>query len=296
MKILIVANNLHHKNKCGLDMMLKYLKWEYKYGTISDIADYDTIYSPSISLDASQYPDKKFIFGPHFSVFPDNKLTQIKNIKRNAIYIQPSEWASDTWIKMGAEKYIPIETQPFPPDIVRFSPVRDAKRDKVFIYHKRRSPHELNAVIVFLDKHHVKYKLFDYVKRYDEKEYIETLHESKYGIVLDAHESQGFAIEEALSCDVPLLVWNVRTMNQEHHSQYQSIPCTTIPYWDKRCGEFFYEENELEKTFNMFIDRLDTYEPRQYILDNLSVSKCADILNKNIKMREVIDRINFVVS
>ena len=69
----------------------------------------------------------------------------------------------------------------------------------------------------------------------------ENIANSKYGIILDAHESQGFAIEEALSCNVPLLVWNVSSMSQEEGGNYQHIPATSIPYWDKRCGENFYQ-------------------------------------------------------
>ena len=51
------------------------------------------------------------------------------------------------------------------------------------------------------------------------------MQKAKYGIILDAHESQGFAIEEALSCNVPLLVWNTKFMSQEYGSRYENIPC-----------------------------------------------------------------------
>ena len=39
-----------------------------------------TLFYLQINLDTSKYPNKKFIFGPHFSVFPNNKLYEIKNI------------------------------------------------------------------------------------------------------------------------------------------------------------------------------------------------------------------------
>ena len=102
------------------------------------------------------------------------------------------------------------------------------------------------------------------------------LQNAKYAIWVDAHESQGFAIQEALSCNVPLLVWNTKTMNQEYGSKYSNIHCTTIPYWDQRCGEFFYNINELDETFNLFISKLEIYKPREYILEELSVEKCSE--------------------
>ena len=85
-----------------------------------------------------------------------------------------------------------------------------------------------------------------------------------------------FAIEEALSCNVPLLVWNVSSMNQEEVSNFPNIEATSIPYWDQRCGEFFYKKEEFETKYNEFINKLDIYKPREYVLENLSVEKCAD--------------------
>ena len=99
---------------------------------------------------------------------------------------------------------------------------------------------------------------------------------AKYGIIIDAHESQGFAIEEALSCNVPLLVWNVSFMSHEHGSNYPNIPCSSIAYWDERCGEFFYTAKEFETTYNKLITKLETYRPREYIMENLSPQKCGE--------------------
>ena len=44
MKILIIGN-LHHKNRKGIEMILKYLKWNYKYGAgnIDEIRNFDII-------------------------------------------------------------------------------------------------------------------------------------------------------------------------------------------------------------------------------------------------------------
>ena len=147
------------------------------------------------------------------------------------------------------------------------------EKTEVFIYFKRRNPAELTFVESLLKTKNINYRIFDYVKRYDENDYLSFLQKSKFGIILDAHESQGFAIQEALSCDVPLLVWNTTRMNQEYGSRYSNIPCTSIPYWDERCGEIFY--NNLEEKFDLFISKLETYKPREYILENLSVEKCA---------------------
>jgi hypothetical protein len=43
-------------------------------------------------------------------------------------------------------------------------------------------------------------------------------------------------------------------MNQEYKSTCSNIPATTIPYWDERCGDFFYNINNIEEKFNSFLD------------------------------------------
>ena len=75
-------------------------------------------------------------------------------------------------------------------------------------------------------------------------------------------------------------------MTQEYGSSDSNIPATTIPYWNERCGEFFYHAKELENNFSLFISKLDQYKPRDFIIENLSIEKCED------KLLEVINKIN----
>jgi hypothetical protein len=273
MKILIIGD-FHHKNKEGIERILSTLSIEYMYGNINNISSCDIIVSPSMPINTQLFPTKKFIFGPHFSVFPDNKLAVLNNISKNAIYTQPSEWVSRLW--NNANQILPVKTFPFPVNTDKFMPIEDTIKDKVFIYFKRRRSEELTFITSFLEKNNIEYKIFDYVNRYSEEEYIDYLQHSKYGIILDAHESQGFAIEEALSCNVPLLVWNVTTMQQEAGSNYPPIPATSIPYWDNRCGEYFYKYDKFKETYDKFIKNIDKYQPRQYIMENLSIEKCSE--------------------
>ena len=284
MQVLIVGN-FHHKNQEGYNRIFEYLKYRVTYD-VNDIEQCDIVVSPIHPIDSSKYPDKRFVFGPNFSVFPDVRLYHIKNLRRNSIYIQPSEWPIRFWENYGyytdfqkSEFNLPIKPFFLPVNTEKFCP-SDKSKTKVFIYYKRRKFQELLSLITFLKQKGIEYVIFDYVKRYKEDDYLAYLQESKYGIVLDAHESQGFAIQEALSCNVPLLVWNVRFMSQEINlegtSNYEDFPVTTIPYWDDRCGEFFHEKDELDATFQKFVSSLDKYKPREFVLEKLSLEKSAE--------------------
>jgi glycosyltransferase involved in cell wall biosynthesis len=248
-----------------------------------DLTQFDCVYSPSTPLNVKKYPNTKFIFGPHFSVFPElHQMNQIRS--SNVIYIQPSEWAAKVWEINPFCNNIKIGVLPFGVDTDKFSEKPHiTNRNKVFIYFKDRNPQELKLLEDFLNKKNIQYVIFSYKNRYNEKDYINYLQNSKFGIWLGRHESQGFALEEALSCNVPLLVWNVKSMNQEYGAKYPDIPATTIPYWDESCGEYFYKFDELENTFNTFLSKLETYKPREYILENLTMKLCEKKLIEIIK-------------
>jgi len=282
MKILYINCWCHEKNKNAL---FKYKSIQYDIINIHQINSvvlnhYDAVISPSEPCDVSKFPNVKFIFGPHFSIFPDEKINFIKH--KNVVYIQPSDWARDVWINYnnGISCHgLNIKSLPFGVETEKFKEIKPIQeRDKVFIYYKSRIHDELHFLIHFLNQKNISYKIFSYNNRYSENEYIDYLQNSKYGIWLGIHESQGFALEEALSCNVPLFVWNVTSINQEIGANYQDIPATNIPYWDNRCGDFFYDKEEIYDKFEHFLSKLDTYKPRQFILENLSMEKCEDKL------------------
>ena len=178
MKILIIQS-YHFKNQEGLEKMLDYLKYEYSNGDEKDIENYDIILSPNKPIDTSKYPNKKFIFGPHFSVFPNNKLYEIKNTNNNAVYLQPSEWAAYSWINKGANSLIPIKIFPFPVNTIKFKPIPKNKRTKVYIYYKRRQPNELLFIQSFLKNKNIKFEVFDYLNKYPEKKIFKIFTKSK---------------------------------------------------------------------------------------------------------------------
>lgn len=283
-KMLILDHKYHRKNKKGMEMICEYLNYELIYGSEKDIINADIIYCPGQPYNASKWPYKKFIFGPHHSIFPNEvKLKRINN-KNNSIYIQPSPWARDVWINMNAEKYLPVVSFPFPVEIDMFKPIKNKEdRKDVFVMYKQRKPEELHYVEKFLKDKKIPFKTFRY-GRYDQNDYLNYLQNSKYGIWVGRHESQGFGLQEALSCDIPLLVWNVTNMRQQAgwHG-CPDVPGTTIPFWDERCGEYFENQSEFDKTYEIFLNKLQTYKPREFIESSVSVIQCSNNLLKIIE-------------
>ncbi len=280
MKVLFIKSHIHHKN---INFILKCKKiYFYIVNSINqinniDVNTFDAVISPCDAIDVSKYPNTKFIFGPQFSVFPEERLNIIKGQK--TVYNLLSNWVINIWEKFPVCNNLNLVALPFGVDTEKFVDNKSiTEKNNVMVYFKHRNPEDLNFIESFLKYKNINYSVFSYDRKYDENEYISYLQNSKYCIWVDAHESQGFALQEALSCNVPLLVWNVTSMNQEYGSNYSNLPATTTSYWDNKCGELFYNINEFELTYNKFIENINNYKPREFILENLSVDVCENKL------------------
>ena len=68
-------------------------------------------------------------------------------------------------------------------------------------------------------------------------------------------------------------------MRQEYGSRYSFIDANTIPYWDERCGEYFYELEDFHKTYNKFTSKINDYKPREYIIEQMSAKPRSEYFN-----------------
>jgi hypothetical protein len=64
------------------------------------------------------------------------------------------------------------------------------------IYFKHRTPTELVLIEHYMKSKSINYTVFSYDNKYCENDYINYLQNTKFCIWVDAHESQGFALEE----------------------------------------------------------------------------------------------------
>jgi hypothetical protein len=201
----------------------------------------------------------------------------INTFFQNFVYNALSPWVYSLHKLFVECRDIKLIKLPFGVDTEKFiSDVPFEKRTEVFVYYKRRQPQELQYILNFLNSKNITYRIFDYTSRYSEEEYLQHLQKSKYGIWVGCHESQGFALEEALSCNVPLCVWSVQNMSQEQGVNYFPYPATSASYWDSRCGEIFYAPNDFNATFDKFLLNVSNgnYRPREFIMENLSKDIC----------------------
>lgn len=217
---------------------------------------------------------KNSLIGPNVCVIPkDNHVVLEQQYKK---IIVPSEWVKNLYKKWIHEDKILV--WPVGIDTEKFD--NKKSNPKVFdclIYTKNRTDDELNFVINFLNSKNQTYNVIKY-GYYTESHFIDLISKSKYGFVLANTESQGIAIQEMMSCNLPLIVWDVSKW-VDRGLEYE-VDATTVPYWDSICGLKIYNRDELESNYNKFIEKFDGYNPRDYIVNNLNINKqTIDLVN-----------------
>jgi hypothetical protein len=115
---------------------------------------------------------------------------------------------------------------------------------------------------------------------YEEADFHRLLERSRWMVFLCEHESQGIACQQALSANVPVLAWDRGGdwRDPEYYPQRARFsPVTSVPYWDERCGETFRDMSDFDASLELFLDKLrgGRYSPREYILENLTLERCA---------------------
>ena len=171
-----------------------------------------------------------------------------------------------------------MQAMPFGVDIELFKPDSSVSKDSVILYYKDRIPSDFELLTQKLKERNISYTLFNYKTGYKESDFISTLKKCKYCIFLGRHESQGFAVQEIMACNVPLFVWGVTSRRQEYPGSLIDkniiTPATTVPYWDDICGEHITDFKEFDTKFDIFLNKLQTYQPRKFICENLSMNAC----------------------
>lgn len=200
------------------------------------------------------------------------------------------------WMRKMCEPYYGEQVLAWPVgiDTDRWAPLPvDSKNIDILLYDKVRWEHELyqNKLIApimsCLESQGLKVAVIRY-GFYKEEEFHSLLMKSKAMIFLCEHETQGIAYQQALACGVAVLAWDRGGFWQDpsyfpHIVKFASV--SSIPYWDERCGVKFKDISEFTVKLEEFLDKLNSqqFAPRDYILENLTLEKCAQHYVENLR-------------
>jgi hypothetical protein len=290
---LIFLNPGHHKNKDAIERMCR--KKNISLEFTSDfqrcqIPDYDILISNQRFFNVDLIPENiKIIFGPELFILPYGSIIGPLNNKWKTRCVDNtlSKWVEKCYLDVSKTMVIPTGQFPFAINTEKFTPNGEKTLD-CLVYFKHRHPQVLENIKQILDKKKLSYQVFSYGS-YNEQDYLNTLQKSKFMLTLDAHESQGFALQEAMSCNVPLLVFDINSVYDEYgtsfFNQYKplELKATSVPYWDSSCGLKTTDLADIPAMVDQMLNTYETFEPRKFIIENLSEESC---------MQRILDYMN----
>ncbi len=228
----------------------------------------------------------KLIIGPLYTVDNFKNLAKLTTEHENLKIAVASESSMETMKNIAkdlvsSEKFLllPVGIQSTK-EIYLFAEKKKRINNQCLIYFKGRKKTELEYVKAKLKAKNISFEIYEYGK-YKNRQLIKVAKKSKYGIVLGRTESQGIAINEIMATNLPLLILNSSINNYEG----KSFHGTTVPYWDKSCGEIVNDLNSFDDIFEHFIENVDSniYNSSEYIAENLSFESMHRQLDQAFK-------------
>jgi hypothetical protein len=184
--------------------------------------------------------------------------------------ITPSQWVADLYTKFFSVR----GTLNWP--VAIYAPqINNNPTIDCLVYYKNRPVDHLQAVLSLLEKRSLTYTGLEY-GNYSQEEFLESLGEVKFCVIIDNTESQGIATQEMMAVNKPIFVWD-QTIWDHMGSEY-SVPATSVPYWSDECGHKINSIDELETGFDHFYSNLSNYSPQDYVQRELSPQKTVQIL------------------
>jgi glycosyltransferase involved in cell wall biosynthesis len=145
--------------------------------------------------------------------------------------------------------------------------------------HARREAELLAPIRHELERRHLRFVELRY-GHYRPEQLRAALRAARAMVFVCEHETQGLAYQQALACGVPLLAWDHggEWLDPSYHPHRVRFgPISSVPYWDESCGVRFAAASGFSGALDELRDRQQrgTLDPRQFILENLTLEKCA---------------------
>lgn len=207
---------------------------------------------------------KRLLAGPNLVVLPSDNRALI-TAKEIDLYLINSDWTYNLYLEDAPELLGKIAIWPAGVDTTYWKPPTTKPIKNILIYQKNGPLHLIEQCESAVK--HKGYQLTTVVYgAYTQDAFLEKLQKSSLAIFFSPSESQGIALVEAWSVNVPTLVWN-QTYTYYSNKKLQT---SSAPYLSRYTGLFFSSLSEFETTLASWEDNSAQFSPRHWVLENMS--------------------------
>ncbi len=272
-------NNLIKTFKNDKNFVFNKIKFTNSY-----IVQFDDFGKSTIEKLITNFKDKnKILVGPLYNLKSLMELSQlIKQYSFIKIVVASEVGKNNLLYEMGLD-INPNNIVVFPSGVIGKNKLNNQihykKEFDCIVYFKKRKENELSQVLKYLEEAQLTYKLFRY-GLFKNSNLITSASKSCFAILITGTESQGFATQELMSTNTPLIVWN-KTINE--YENYK-LSGTSVPYFSDDCGVKVDNFLELKKQIDLFKNNNNSYKPAKFVLENLTYEKYKEnLMNEFLK-------------
>ncbi len=208
----------------------------------------------------------KIIAGPNIIVTPKDFHGIILDPVIDKI-ITPSQWVKDFYMTFSNK--ITIATWAVGVPI----PSKSSSQDGPIIIYKKKVPESIfNHIIETLHMRNMKYVVLEY-GHFHHSVFSEFLSHAPLLIYLQEIESQGIALFETWSYNVPTLIWENKKYTYPNTNLYVQGNIAA-PYLTPETGQYF--DRDFEHKLTSMLTNIAEFTPRRYIERNFSLERSAE--------------------
>jgi len=269
------------------------VNFNYNPHSINEVGDYLYVLSDSNALIQGIELRKKGIIqkllaGPNIMV-RSNEFNHLLASPEIDTYIVNSQWTYNAYIEDESSLKNRLQIWPAGVDVTYWDPISiflqdKIKRDckKILVYWKTEGESFCKLV-----EASIKSAGFEPVRikygAYKALQFKNLLQESLCVVFISRTESQGIALAEAWSMDVPTLVWDPQ--EPFTFSGKTFWPINAAPYLCEENGILWKNQEELQSTLSNLGHKLKSMKPREWAVKHMSDEVCAkhflSIMNEN---------------
>ena len=212
----------------------------------------------------------QIVYGPNIHIEDIGNKPYLDN--EDVTFLVPCEWVIDV-----ARKYLSIANVvvfPYGIEIPDIAP--NVKEKEIILYIKNKKDQaklkaEIEVVKKFADRCGLTVKLFEY-GQYEKREFLNSLKRVNFAVWLGQTESQGIALMEAWSYNVPTLVRRKDSWLDQDGELFKS---EAAPYLNSERGMYTQSESMHLSDLENFVAQLEEFNPRLSLIGDLDYATTA---------------------
>ena len=219
------------------------------------------------------------VAGPNNALFPEEADSILLDPAIDLVIV-PSGWVRELFWASARQLIEKTRVCPSGVDTDAWKPSGSDRESQCIVYWKSGDEKFVEEIETLLESRVLEPVRIRY-GHYKTPEYKQLLDKSVLGVFVSSFETQGIALAEAWSMDVPTIVWDPR--DKVSHRGHSFTAGSSAPWISDSTGVTWASMADFSGTLDYAIRHRQAFRPRDWVLEHMTDASCAAFLVSTIK-------------